>query len=193
MPPEGLYSLCDDGLVARIASVVVAGALVCATFGCRKAPEAKRAIDAGLAACIPPDAKLIAGVDLDALRASPLYSKMPAAANAFAAQLGEVSSALVAYNGKELLVAIRGGFKAPPAGAATIAPGLAVVGSPEQFAAASAQYKSGQTRRRRSWRKRNRWRRERSCGSSRAATSACRSREMRQASCAFCARRRSSR
>ncbi len=145
MPPEGLYSLCDDGLVARIASVVVAGALVCATVGCRKTPEANRAIDPGLAACIPPDAALIAGVDLDALRASPLYSKMPAAVNAFAAQLGEVSSALVAYNGKELLVAMRGRFKAPPAGATVIAPGLAVVGSPEQVAAASAQYKSGQT------------------------------------------------
>ncbi len=144
-PPEGLYSLCDDGLVVRIASVVIAAALVCATAACRKAPQEKRAIDTGLAACIPPDAVLIAGIDLAALRESPLYSKMPPAANAFAAQLSEVSSALVAYNGKELLAAVRGGFKAPPAGAAAIAPGLALIGLPEQVSAATAQYKLGRT------------------------------------------------
>jgi hypothetical protein len=118
---------------------------LCASVGCRKAPEAKRAIDAGLAACIPPDTPLIAGIDLAALRASPLYSKMPTVAKAFAAQLGEVSSALAAYNGKELLIALRGSFKAPPAGASTITPGLALIGSPEQVAAATAHYKSGRT------------------------------------------------
>lgn len=118
---------------------------MCATVGCRKAPEAPRSIDPKLAACVPTDTVLIAGIDLDALRASPLYSKMPAAANGFAAQLGEVSSALAAYNGKELLFALRGKFKRPPAGAAMLAPGIALIGSPEQFAAAQAQYKSGRT------------------------------------------------
>jgi hypothetical protein len=145
LSPEGLYSLCDDGLVARLTSAVaiLVGVGFGATVGCRKAPEAKPAIDAGLAACIPPDATLIGGVDLAALRASPLYSKMPPAANAFAAQLGGVSSVLAAYNGKDLLIALRGNFKAPPEGAATLAPGLALIGSPEQMAAATAQYKSG--------------------------------------------------
>jgi hypothetical protein len=142
-----LYSLCDDGLVARLtcAVAILVGAGLGASVGCRKAREAKPAIDAGLAACIPPDAALIAGLDLAALRASPLYSKLPPAANAFAAQLGGVSSALAAYNGKELLVAVRGNFKAPPDGAAILAPDLALIGSPEQTAAATAQYKSGRT------------------------------------------------
>ncbi len=98
-----------------------------------------------MAACIPTDAVLIAGIDFDALRASPLYSKMPAAANALAAQLDGVSSALAAFNGKELVVGVRGSFKAPPEGAATIAPGLAFIGSPEQVSAATAQYKSGRS------------------------------------------------
>lgn len=102
-------------------------------------------MDAGLAACIPPDAAVIAGIDLAALRASPLYAKMPPVANAFAAHVGGVSSAVAAYNGKELLVAMRGNFKEPPAGAVTLAPGLALIGSPEQMAAATAQYKSGRT------------------------------------------------
>ena len=127
------------------ASAILVWVWLCASVGCRKAPEAKRAIDAGLAACIPPDAVLIGGVDLAALRASPLYSKIPPAANAFAAQFGEVSSALATYKEKELLIAVRGTFKAPPAGASTIAPGLALIGSPEQVAAATSQFKSGRT------------------------------------------------
>jgi hypothetical protein len=142
-----LFSLCDDGLMATLTSAVavLVGVGLGVGAGCRKAPEARRAIDIRLAACIPPDAALVAGVDLDALRASPLYPKIPPAAKAFAAQLGGVSSTLVAYNGKELLVAVHGNFKAPPAGAASLAPDLALIGSPEQMAAATAQYKSGRT------------------------------------------------
>jgi hypothetical protein len=142
---ERFGDLCDDGQVVKLASAVAVAALVCAAVGCRRTPEAPRAIDPGLAACIPADAALIAGVDLDALRASPLYSKMPAVANTFAAQFGGVSRALLTYNGRELLVAVRGSFQAPPAGAAMLAPGLALIGSPEQVAAATAQYKLGRT------------------------------------------------
>jgi hypothetical protein len=140
-----LYSLWDDGQVSKLASAIAVAALVCAAVGCNRAPEAPRSIDPKLAACVPTDTLLIAGVDLDALRASPLYSKMPAAANAFAAQLGGVSSVLAAYNGKELLVGLRGNFQTPPAGAVVIAPGIALAGSAEQVAAARAQYKSGRT------------------------------------------------
>lgn len=133
--------------MARLASAIaiLVGVGLGGWVGCRTAPEAKHAIDPGLAACIPPDASLIAGVDLTALRASQLYSKMPAAANAFAAQIGGVSSLLAAYNGKELLLALRGSFKAPPEGAVALAPNLALIGPPEQMAAATAHYKSGRT------------------------------------------------
>jgi hypothetical protein len=131
--------------MGKLASWGVVGALVCAAVSCNRTPEAPRPIDPKLAACVPADTVLIAGVDLAALRASRLYSKIPPAANAFATQLVGVSSALVAYNGKELLVAMRGDFKAPPGGAAMLAPDLSLIGSPEQMAAATAQYKSGRT------------------------------------------------
>jgi hypothetical protein len=135
------------GLVARLTSAIAIWVVVGfgASVGCRKTLETKGTIDAGLAACIPPDGELIAGINLAALRASPLYAKTPPAAKAFAEQLGGVSSALASYNGRDLLIALRGSFKAPPAGAAILAPDLALIGSPERIAAASAQYQSGRT------------------------------------------------
>ncbi len=116
--------------------------LACATIACHKAPEAAHAIDPALASCVPPDAELIAGVDLDALRASPLYSKLPASAETFTAQIGGVSKAVVSYNGKELLVAARGRFQTPPDGVTMLSPDLALLGSPQKTAAAAAQYKA---------------------------------------------------
>jgi hypothetical protein len=117
--------------------------LACAIVGCHKAPETTHAIDPALASCVPPDAGLIAGVDLGALRASPLYSKLPSAATTFAAQIGGVSTAVVSYNGKELLVAARGRFQTPPPGVTMLAPDLALLGSPQETAVAAAQYKAG--------------------------------------------------
>ncbi len=117
-------------------------ALICLAIGCHHTPPVPQAIDPAMAACLPPDSALIAGIDLTAVRASPLYAKAPAAAGAFTAQFGGVSSALVAYAGKELLIVARGRFQSPPPGAVMVAPDLALYGSPEQTAAASARYKS---------------------------------------------------
>lgn len=103
-------------------------------------PKEQTAIDPALARCVPADAVLVAGIDLAALRNSPLYRKL--AASPFAAQLEGVSFALVAYNGKELLIAGRGDFHSPPAGALMLQPNLAVYGSPEEVALAKAQFKS---------------------------------------------------
>jgi hypothetical protein len=108
-----------------------------ASIGCRRAPD--------LAASIPPDSSLIAGADLAALRASPLYPKLPPAARAFLAPFEGVSTALAAYNGAELLVAARGVFPSPPAGAAMLAPDIALFGSPQRVAAARAQYNTGRS------------------------------------------------
>jgi hypothetical protein len=104
---------------------------------CRRPPD--------LAACLPPDSVLIAGADLAGLRASPLYAKLPATARSFLAQFEGVSTALASYNGADLLVAARGAFRSPPAGATMLAPDLALFGSPQRVAAAAAQYKSGRT------------------------------------------------
>jgi hypothetical protein len=118
-------------------------ALCWLTFACHtRPPAASRAVDASMAACIPPDSVLIAGIDLAALRSSPLYSSIPAAA-AFAAQFAGVTSAVAAYNGKDLLVIARSPSHTTPAGAVVLAPGLALYGSPEQTAAAKTQYESG--------------------------------------------------
>jgi hypothetical protein len=124
---------------------VTAVTLVILAAGCRRAPEPREAVDAGLAACIPADAALIAGLDVNALRASPLYSKMPGAVNALTAQFDGVSTALAAYNGRDLLFATHGKFKTTAPGATILAPDLALMGSSEQVAAAAAQYKSGHT------------------------------------------------
>jgi hypothetical protein len=88
---------------------------------------------------------VLAGVDLDRLRASPLYSKLPLAAIAIIGSLNSASSALLAYDGKELLVIARGRFAEPPPGATLAAPTLAVFGSPQQVAAAIAQHRTGAT------------------------------------------------
>ena len=115
--------------------VLASALLAIAAVGCRRAPD--------LSACIPPDSSLIAGADMAALRASPLYPKLPTAARAFLAQFEGVSTALAAYNGAELLVAARGAFHGAPAGATMLAPDIALFGSPTQVAAATAQYKTG--------------------------------------------------
>jgi hypothetical protein len=76
------------------------------------------------------------------LRAAPLYSKLPAAAVALAGQFTTASRALLAYNGKDLLVIARGRFAQAPAGATLAAPNLAVFGSSNIVAAAIAQRRS---------------------------------------------------
>jgi hypothetical protein len=122
--------------------VLFAGAFAAA--GCHSAPSVARiGIDPAMASCIPPDSVLVAGLNLDQLRASPFYAQAPATIGALASAYADVSSALAAYNGKDVLVVARGRFHAPPAGAVIVAPGLALYGSAQQTAAASAQYKTG--------------------------------------------------
>jgi hypothetical protein len=116
-------------------------ALVCAMLGCRTSTVA-HAVDPEAAACIPADTLALAGVDLDRLRAAPLYSKLPAAAAAMAGAFTGASSALLAYNGKDLLAIARGSFAKAPAGATLAAPNLALFGTPQLVAAAMAQRRS---------------------------------------------------
>jgi hypothetical protein len=116
-------------------------ALVCSLPGCRPSTVA-HAIDPEAASCIPADTLALAGVNLDRLRAAPLYSKWPAAAAAMAAAFAGASSALLAYNGKDLLAIARGRFAEAPAGATLAAPNLALFGAPQLVAAAMAQRRS---------------------------------------------------
>ncbi len=100
-------------------------------------------IDSELAACIPSDTLAAAGVDLDRLRAWPLYGKLPPAATGLLRPLDSASSLLAAYNGKEALLVARGPFRQAPAGMTLLAKGLAVAGSPEAVRSAEAQRASG--------------------------------------------------
>jgi hypothetical protein len=109
--------------------------------GCRTSPVA-HAVDPEAAACIPADTVALAGLNLDRLRAAPLYAKLPAAVIAMAGAFAGDSSALLAYNGKDLLVIARGSFAKAPAGATLVTPNLALFGSPQLVAAALAQRRS---------------------------------------------------
>jgi hypothetical protein len=116
-------------------------ALVCCLAGCHSSPP--KALDADAASCIPAGTLVLAGVDLDRLRPTPLYSRLPAAALAIIGSLNSASSALLAYNGKELLVVAQGRFTQPPPGATLAGPNLAVFGSPDSVTAAMAQHRTG--------------------------------------------------
>ncbi|HUP02719.1 MAG TPA: hypothetical protein VMU19_01940 [Bryobacteraceae bacterium] len=110
-------------------------------FSCARAPRGP--IDPTLASCIPPDAIALAGVNLDQLRASPLYAKLPPGASAFLQPLREASYVLAAYNGKDVLAVARGAFHEAPPGATLLAGDLAITGSPAAVRAAQAQRQTG--------------------------------------------------
>jgi hypothetical protein len=130
-----------DPWSARSYRLATAVALLGATLGCRTSTVA-HAIDPEAASCIPADTLVLAGVNLDRLRAAPLYSKLPAAATAIAGAFSGASSALLAYDGKDLLVIARGSFAKAPDGATLAAPNLALFGAPQLVAAAMAQRRS---------------------------------------------------
>jgi hypothetical protein len=102
-------------------------------------------VDPALADCIPSDVLAVAGVNLDLLRASALYGRLGPAAAAFLKPLREARYALVAYNGKDVLLAARGAFHAAPPGAVLLSKDLAVAGSPAAVRAAAAQRRIGAT------------------------------------------------
>jgi hypothetical protein len=112
-------------------------ALVCSMLGCRKSP-ASHAVDAEAAAFLPADTIVLAGVDLDRLRTAPLYSKLPPAAAIVLGSIKAASSALLAYNGKDLTVIARGHFPQTPPGATLVAPNLVIFGSPVRSGANGA-------------------------------------------------------
>jgi hypothetical protein len=102
---------------------------------CRtSAPPA--AIDPALSARVPAATVALAGVDLDRLRASPLYAKLPPAARAFLAPFGRARRVLIASTGIELLTIARGAVP----GATQIAPDVALSGAPGMIAAATAAH-----------------------------------------------------
>jgi hypothetical protein len=121
---------------------VFALTLVALFSACR---QPSPAVPAALASCIPADTLALGGVNLDQLRASPLYQILPPGAAAFLQPLRDAHYLLLAYNGKEVLAVAAGSFHDPPPGAVLLAKDVAVSGSPEAIRAATAQRKTGHT------------------------------------------------
>src|ERR1035437_9085658 len=92
------------------------------------------AIDPALSAQVPAAAVALAGVDLDRLRAPPLYAKLPPTPQAFLKPLGHAHRVLIASTGVELLTIARGVVP----GATQIAPDLALFGAPGLISAATS-------------------------------------------------------
>jgi hypothetical protein len=125
--------------LARYAALV---ALAAAAISCRSISR-PAGVGRDMAASIPADTLLLAGLNLDELRASPLYPKLPPGVRALAEPLRDAGYLLLASNGKDLLSIARGRFRVAPPGATLVAPGLAAAGSPDSVRAAIAQHKTG--------------------------------------------------
>jgi hypothetical protein len=114
----------------------LAAPIALAILAACRTPAPPAAIDPALSARVPAATVVLAGVDLDRLRASPLYAKLPPAALAFLEPFGHARHVLIASTGVELLTIARGVVP----GATQLAPDLALSGAPNLIAAATAAH-----------------------------------------------------
>ena len=124
---------------ASIMSVIpsrLASPLALALLAACRAPAPPSAIDPTLSARVPVATVALAGVDLDRLRASPLYAKLPPAALALLTPFAHAHRVLIASTGVELLTIARGAVP----GATQLAPDVALSGAPSLVAAAGAAH-----------------------------------------------------
>ena len=138
-----VYLGSELGLSCHGVLLVLAGIGVAGT-GCRSIPTPS-AVDTELAACIPADTEILGGIHLERLRNSATFQKLSAPWFALLEPLRDAKEVLVAYNGKELLVAARGQFPSAPAGAVLLNGTLALAGAPSAVRAATAQHATGRT------------------------------------------------
>jgi hypothetical protein len=94
------------------------------------------AIDPALSARVPVATVALAGIDLDRVRASPLYARLPPVDLAFLGPFDHAHRVLIAATGVELLTIARGVVP----GATQLAPDLALWGAPALIAAAIAAH-----------------------------------------------------
>jgi hypothetical protein len=125
--------------LARSAALV---ALAGAAISCRSI-HAPAGVGRDMASSIPADTVLVAGLNLDDLRASPLYPKLPPAVRALAEPFHDTRYLLLVSNGKDIVAIARGRFRQAPPGATLVASGLAAAGSPDSVRAVIAQHKTG--------------------------------------------------
>jgi hypothetical protein len=114
----------------------LAASMALAILAACRTPAPPAAIDPALSARVPAATVALAGVDLDRLRMSPLYAKLPPVAQAFLKPFGHAHRVLIASTGVELLTIARGVVP----GATQIAPDVALSGAPGLISAATAAH-----------------------------------------------------
>ena len=119
--------------------------LALAVLACSCRSKAPPVIDTALASCVPADTVLVAGLNLDQIRATPLYrSVLPEVLNGIQS-LRDTSYLMIAYNAHDLLFLGRGKYTEAPPGAALISNDLVISGPAESMRAAIAQHQKGVT------------------------------------------------
>jgi hypothetical protein len=126
----------------RPVALLTAVALAAIATSCRSA-NSPGGIDRTLASYVPPDTVVLAGFQLDQLRATSLYRSLPSSAVAAGQSLHDASYLLAASNGREVLFLARGNFREAPPGATLISGNLALAGSADSVRAALAQHQTG--------------------------------------------------
>jgi hypothetical protein len=121
----------------RLTGVLALAAGFAVSCGSRPIPHA---IDPLISARVPAGATILAGVNLDRLRASPLHEQLPPAALALLEPLRDASFLLVAANASDYVAISRGSFHQAPAGATLLAPGMAALGSPDWLRAVGTSH-----------------------------------------------------
>jgi hypothetical protein len=116
----------------------VAGALITAVLLASCVRPYRPTADIDLATCIPRGADAAAYANLDRLRSTPLYPKLP-----LPDAMRDASALLAVLRGAEWAIAARGRFPQPPAGATMIGPGIAAAGPPDLLQAMAAQHRTG--------------------------------------------------
>lgn len=126
----------DHASIVSVTPCRLAAPLSLALLAACRTPGPPAAIDPALSARVPATTVALAGVDLDRLRASPLYARLPPTALAFLAPFAHAHRLLIASSGVELLTIARGVVP----GATQSAPDVALAGAVSLVAAAIAAH-----------------------------------------------------
>src|SRR5580700_8874978 len=117
-------------------------ALVALASSCRsKVPV----VDTSLASCVPADTVVLAGLNLDQIRATPLYRALLPEVLDGIQSLRDTSILMIAYNAHDLLFLGSGKYTEAPSGATLISKNLVVSGTAESIRSAIAQHQTGVT------------------------------------------------
>ena len=122
-----------------LAALVILAALA----GSCRSTKVPPVIDPALASYIPAGTVVLVGINLDEVRATPLYRSLPPNALAAVQPFRDASYLLIASNARDLLLFARGKFHEAPPGATLISSELAIAGPAESIRAAIAEHQIG--------------------------------------------------